>query len=84
MTPSDEALRLQVIRMTRARRGSLCPSEVARAFGPGWRALMPRVRAVAAELAAEGVVVVTQRGSPVDARAARGPIRLAAPRDAGE
>lgn len=56
---------------------TLCPSEVARSLDPaGWRALMPAVRAVAAELAAEGAICVTQRGRPVDANDARGPIRL--------
>jgi hypothetical protein len=63
-----------------ARRGpgrTLCPSEVARALDPdGWRALMPAVRDQAARLAAEGLIAVTQAGLPVDARTARGPIRL--------
>lgn len=63
-----------------ARRGAgrtLCPSEVARDVDPeGWRALMPAVREQAARLAAEGLIAVTQGGRPVDARTARGPIRL--------
>lgn len=57
---------------------TVCPSEVARtlvgddAFGE----LMPHVREAAAVLADRGEIVVTQRGAPVDARTARGPIRL--------
>jgi hypothetical protein len=37
---------------------------------------MPAVREVAADLADAGEVVVTQKGRPVDARTARGPVRL--------
>jgi hypothetical protein len=56
---------------------SICPSEVARAAAPDcWRALLPAVRAAAARLAAQGRIVVTQRGRPVDIRTVRGPVRL--------
>ena len=58
---------------------TVCPSEVARALARDWRAAMPAVRAVAAELADAGRIVVTQGGRPVDARTARGPVRLGAP-----
>lgn len=44
-----------------------------------WRALMPRVREMAARLAERGEVVVTQKGKPVDARTAHGPIRIGSP-----
>ena len=59
---------------------TLCPSEIARSFSDEeatWRALMPDVRRVAADLADDGRLVVTQKGRVVDARSARGPIRLA-------
>ncbi len=79
MPPSDEAVRAAILRMVAVRRKSFCPSEVARGFGPDWRALMPQVRRVAAALAGEGRLAVTQRGRPVAAEAARGPIRLSAP-----
>jgi hypothetical protein len=61
---------------------TICPSEVARAVAgdEGFRALMPEVRERAARLADRGEIVVTQRGRPVDARTARGPIRLGRPR----
>lgn len=61
---------------------SICPSEVARALAPddaAWRALMPEIRAAAARLADLGRIRVTQRGRPVCARSARGPIRLSRP-----
>lgn len=54
--------------------GTVCPSEVARiADGAHWRSRMPLVREVAAGMAG---VVVLQRGEPVDAVAAKGPVRL--------
>lgn len=70
-----------------AQRGSdrsICPSEVARALASdelAWRALMPEIRAAAARLAELGRIRVTQRGRPVCARTARGPIRLSHPGD---
>lgn len=61
------------------RRGAgktFCPSEAARALDPDWRPLMGPVRAVAAKLVADGRLVATQKGAPVDPVTARGPIRL--------
>jgi hypothetical protein len=60
---------------------TICPSEVARSLmgDDAFRPLMPRVREAAAELADRGAIAVTQRGQPVDARTARGPIRLGSP-----
>ncbi len=59
---------------------TICPSEAARAVGgDSWRELMPDARAAAARLAERGEIVVTQRGAPVDALTARGPIRLGRP-----
>jgi hypothetical protein len=56
---------------------SICPSDVARTVGGAqWRSLMPDVRQVAADLVADGTVVVTQRGDTVDVTAARGPVRI--------
>ncbi len=59
---------------------SICPSEAARRLstdGESWRALMPHVRRVAGELSDRGQISVTQRGTPVDPRTAKGAIRLA-------
>lgn len=58
---------------------TICPSDAARvAGGDDWRELMPVAREVAGGLAAEGVVVVRQRGSAVELAQVKGPIRLAA------
>lgn len=64
---------------TRGQGSTLCPSEVARALSTDWRALMPEVRRVAQDLAGQGRIAVTQRGRPVDAKTAKGPIRLGPP-----
>jgi len=75
--PTDEEIRAALLALAEARApGTLCPSEVARAMSPDWRALMPMVRGVAAELHEGGVIVVTQKGQPVDPLHAKGPIRL--------
>ncbi len=77
---------LRALLDARSSEATICPSEVARAIAPddeaAWRALMPEVRRIAADLADRGLLRVTQRGEPVDARTARGPIRLGRPRDA--
>jgi hypothetical protein len=58
--------------------GSICPSEAARSVFPdAWEPLMERTRQAARRLVAEGKVVITQRGRPVDPDRARGPIRIA-------
>lgn len=55
---------------------SICPSDVARDHGDGWRELMDDVRAAAAELAADGTVIITQGDNEVDIATAQGPIRI--------
>ena len=56
---------------------TICPSDAARALaGERFRPLMAPVREVAAQLADEGRIEITQGGRPVDPRDARGPIRL--------
>ena len=57
---------------------TICPSEVARELAPGaWRPLMPRIRAVAVEMARQGVLEIRQKGQTVaPASTLRGPIRL--------
>ncbi|PPT98722.1 DUF3253 domain-containing protein [Xanthomonas arboricola] len=78
----DDAQIVATIRALLARRlpeQSICPSEVARALSGDqmrWRALMPQIRSVAADLAGSDVVQVTQRGDVVDVRTVRGPVRL--------
>ena len=69
---------------SRAEHATLCPSEVARALEPvNWRPLMPRVRTVAATLAAAGMVELRQKGlAIVPFSEIRGPLRIALARPA--
>lgn len=67
---------------SRGRDKTICPSEAARCVSPNdWRAMMASTRAVAARLASEGRIEVTQQGQPVDLSSARGPVRLRLPRE---
>jgi Protein of unknown function (DUF3253) len=66
----------------RSSNATICPSDAARAVYPAaadWRAAMPAVRTVAAQLVARGALVVTQGGKVVDIHTAQGPIRLRLP-----
>lgn len=77
----DDAIAMKTIALLDARaiHSSICPSEVARALAASedaWRALMPRVRQVAAGLASEGLLQATRKGAVVDATSPGGPIRL--------
>lgn len=76
----------EAIRRAVADRGpgkTVCPSEVAQSLADGVPAqsLMPHVREAAAALAERGEIAVTQGGRSVDARTARGPIRLGSARE---
>ncbi len=65
---------------------SICPSEVARRMtgdDGDWRRLMPDVRAVAHEMAADRRIEITRRGVPVQPGVGRGPIRLRIARGGG-
>lgn len=76
---SHEDLERTIIALlaSRAADSSICPSEVARELdAEQWRNLMDPVRRVAASLATEGTIEVTQGGTVVDAASARGPVRL--------
>lgn len=60
---------------------TICPSEAAKLVGGkdarrDWEGLMEPARAAARRLAAKGKIVVTQHGEVVDARTAKGAIRL--------
>lgn len=80
--PDEAALRDRIAATVRAllrHRGgrTICPSDAARVVGgTDWRDHMGMVRSVAGELAAAKVLVVTQRGEPVDLADASGPVRL--------
>lgn len=67
---------------SRAPSASICPSDVARALSSDeriWRAQMPAIRRVAAQLAAEGRVTVTRGAVEVDALSKGGPLRIRRP-----
>ncbi|HEX2904267.1 MAG TPA: DUF3253 domain-containing protein [Jatrophihabitans sp.] len=56
---------------------TICPSDAARVVGgPRWRELMDSARAVAAELARDGILVITSKGQPLPPDQLRGPVRL--------
>jgi hypothetical protein len=74
--PEPADIRDEILRQVHGREGSVCPSEVARALAGDWRPLMDDVRAEAAALADAGELRATQGEETVDARSARGPIRL--------
>ena len=81
--PDQRSIERSILRLLERSRGSICPSAVARdvvgrAPEEAWRALMPRVREVAAKMAERGRVTTMQKGKPVDARAVRGPLRIGA------
>lgn len=82
--PTEAGLRLRLaaamrtLLRHRAPTVTICPSDAARvAGGETWRTAMDAARAVAAELAAEGVLEVRQRGAKVDPATATGALRLA-------
>ncbi|WP_417365657.1 DUF3253 domain-containing protein [Glutamicibacter arilaitensis] len=75
-----ERIRAAILSLLSHRAGkSICPSDVARIVGgpeDRWRKHMGEVRRIIAEMAAEGEIVATQKGTPVQADRARGPIRI--------
>jgi hypothetical protein len=81
--PSEDGLRERltaaVRTLLRHRRpeSTICPSDAARvAAGTAWRDAMDLARAVAVELASEGLVEVRQHGRAVDPATATGALRL--------
>lgn len=82
----DRELEQAILRLL-AERGAdktICPSEAARAVASSeereaWEPLMEPARAAARRLVAEGRLVITQSGRPVDPSTAKGAIRLRLP-----
>ena len=78
--PTDRQIEAALLHIVaqRGENASACPSEVARQLrADGWRALMPRVRQSAAQLAGAGLISVTQRGVVQPATGPwKGPIRI--------
>ncbi len=86
--PSDDEPLVQAMNRVlsqRAAGATACPSEVARSLSADqWRPLMPAVRRVAATLALQGRLVITQRGVEIDPQRVldgnvRGPLRIRRP-----
>ncbi len=81
--PIDRRLETVMLELLQARgtKNSICPSEPARAVALNdaieeWQALMPAARTAARRLVAKGRAEFLQKGRPVDASTARGPIRI--------
>ena len=79
----DHALEQTILALLHARGPgkTICPSEAARVVAASdlrslWQPLMVPARAAARRLVASGHIEITQHGEPVDASAAKGPIRL--------
>ena len=73
MKPSEADIAAEITAQVTARGAgkTICPSEVARAFGDDWRHLMPVVRGVGAPVAGRGEITLTQKGGPGGACANR-------------
>lgn len=76
---TDNKIQQTILAMAteRAPDKTVCPSEIARVLFPGdWRKHMEEVRASAIELQREGKVIITQKGTPVDVKQIKGPVRI--------
>lgn len=85
MTPSDNAIRAALLDLALERGAgkTYCPSDAARRLSPDWRALMPDIRRVAAQMQRDGLLQASQAGQNVDPDRAKGPIRLGLPTGQG-
>lgn len=82
VTATDRDLERTILALldSRARGGTICPSDAARAAGgDDWRDLMEPARRAARRLVEAGEVQITQRGRVVDPSTAKGPIRIGRP-----
>lgn len=78
----DDAVRAAILRLVKERGPgkTICPSEAARAVASdNWRALMPAVHRLAADMARAQQLVFYQKGRPVAPAEARGVYRLGPP-----
>ena len=77
---SAQRLRATILELARQRgpSSSICPSDAARAVGgENWRDLMDDARDIARQLARDGEVEITQKGSVLDPDSQwKGPIRI--------
>ncbi|RZJ86618.1 MAG: DUF3253 domain-containing protein [Chryseobacterium sp.] len=76
LKPDIKATILEIAAIRGAEK-STCPSEIARKlFADHWRAHMAIIREEAIALQKQGLVLITQKGKPVDTRHIKGPIRI--------
>ncbi len=76
-----DVLRVAILDFCKRRKPkSFCPSEVVRRMFPqDWELFMPDIRAEMMELYREGLIQVTQKGTPIDPMAnPTGPVRISA------
>lgn len=76
MEPDPFEARILELTAARGPTKSICPSEVAREYGPGWQQHLPAIRRAAVRLALAGQIEITRHGKPVDPRTMKGVIRL--------
>ena len=78
MRPIDHDMEEVIRSQLKARRGTICPSEAARALAPGsWRPLMETARCAGRRMAHRGEILVQQGGRTIDPQDLRGPVRFA-------
>ena len=75
-SPAEIERTILVLLERRSDGRTMCPSEAARALATDWRPLMQPVRDVAAAMAAQGRLEITQQGEVIDPREVHGPIRF--------
>ena len=76
--PAPDVLRDEIMRQVTERGAdkSICPSEVARAYGDNWQRLMRPVREAARGLSQDGLIDILRKGKPIDPDTIKGVIRL--------
>lgn len=78
--PIDIRAAILITATQRGHQKSTCPSEIARTLFPDdWRNHMKDVVNEAIKLHNNGLVVITQKGKPVDVHQIKGPIRIKLP-----
>ena len=78
LRPIDQDMEAAIRSQLASRRGTICPSEAARALAPGsWQPLMETARSAGRRMAHRGEILVQQGGRTIDPQDLRGPVRFA-------